>query len=699
MKTKETNTVTFNRFKNIRNNRPFQTEKLTIAELLERWGSMKHMPLMKKSEAEAFSFCEYESSAERKKRNILGVSAIVLDVDLAMTMAEVEEVVEQMGERAFVAYSTYSSEPDQYKVRFILPLAEPVSAASYEQDHLALRAAARLGTPPIDPVSCRAAQIYYVPSSKPGSEDIHFLCVNDNDTPWTLADFPELSDEDRQRLVGRQRSRDEEALVEEDDDGRRGGSKKLEIFQAIDKFVDKYLSGVEPIFAEEMFFIYDDDGYWQPYSLKKFEKILTVDIFEEKTSLDRISTLLSAMKKRCYMEVFPTSERVAEEGDRRYLVCMENGTVDPVAGESVDHSPDNYLRTQMNFAFDPQASCPRWLLFLDEIFEADEDRPQKILLLQEFMGYLLIPCTRFQAMLWLYGRGANGKSVINAVISLLLGEENVSAIPLDRLSKRFQSAQLAGKLANITHEVSTDSVLEDVVLKQAVAGDRIQGERKGKDPFYFASTARFVMAMNHFPRVRDTSHGFFRRIQLITFNRIFKPEEQDRDLLDTLKRELAGIFAWARAGLQRLWEQDGFTAVPSSQAALNEFLEESNPVALFVRDMVIRTDNLTDTDGKGGRSKVLNHDVYRYYHAYCRAKGYMPLSDGRFGREMATQGLPAKKSSSKNYRWLKLRTFADAGMPGVEAPEIAECRSLENEVSDLPSRKPRKARKEVTETD
>ena len=86
------------------------------------------------------------------------------------------------------------------------------------------------------------------------------------------------------------------------------------------------------------------------------------------------------------------------------LLSMANGCIDLDAlirsGMTTveSHSPLFFTLTCLPFAYVPDAQCPRWESFLAEVLEGD---PQRIRLLQEWIGYCLIPSTQFQKFLLL----------------------------------------------------------------------------------------------------------------------------------------------------------------------------------------------------------------------------------------------------------------------------------------------------------
>jgi phage/plasmid-associated DNA primase len=58
-----------------------------------------------------------------------------------------------------------------------------------------------------------------------------------------------------------------------------------------------------------------------------------------------------------------------------------------------------------------------------------------------------------QKFVLLYGEGANSKSVVLAVLTQLLGPDNISHVPLKMFGERFQLTTAIGKLANIAAEI------------------------------------------------------------------------------------------------------------------------------------------------------------------------------------------------------------------------------------------------------
>ena len=82
--------------------------------------------------------------------------------------------------------------------------------------------------------------------------------------------------------------------------------------------------------------------------------------------------------------------------------------------------------------------------------------------------------------------------------------------------------------------------LNEARMKALTGGDPITARVLYRDWFTFKPVAKFWLAFNHRPTVTDGSHGFWRRVHMIPFNRQFDPETEP-DLADKLRAEAPGV--------------------------------------------------------------------------------------------------------------------------------------------------------------
>ena len=115
-------------------------------------------------------------------------------------------------------------------------------------------------------------------------------------------------------------------------------------------------------------------------------------------------------------------------------------------------SPDYLTTTQIPITYDPDARCPAWDKFLNEVFPEEGGAE----LLIEVIALCMIPLTTMQKSIVLLGTGNNGKGVFLRGLEKAIGRNNISNVALHKLSgpqERFNLGPIVGKLVNIFGDI------------------------------------------------------------------------------------------------------------------------------------------------------------------------------------------------------------------------------------------------------
>ena len=283
---------------------------------------------------------------------------------------------------------------------------------------------------------------------------------------------------------------------------------------------------------------------------------------------------------------------------------------------------EDYITVQLPIAYDATAECPRFLQFMDEIFECDNDKDAKIRCVLEAIGYSLTTDTKYEKFIMLIGSGANGKSVLLSVLESLVGSKLVSAVQPSQFDNKFQRAHLAGKLINIVTEIAEGAEIADAQLKAIVSGELTTAEHKLKPPFDFNPYATCWFGTNHMPHTRDFSEALFRRAIILKFNNKFNEGSAkcDPDLKDKLKKELPGILNVALNAYALLGRIGRFTTPNESREAAKDWRLESDQIAQFFEDECIFQSN----------SSLESSSIYMNYKIWAEGAGIYKMM-GRKG--------------------------------------------------------------------
>jgi P4 family phage/plasmid primase-like protien len=296
-----------------------------------------------------------------------------------------------------------------------------------------------------------------------------------------------------------------------------------------------------------------------------------------------------------------------------------------------EHTPKYFSLARLPYNYEKDAQCPKWLAFLDDVMEGDGER---IKLLQQWAGYLLTSASRsplvsalkFQKFLLIAGEGGNGKTVFATILEKMVGEENVSHIPLSSFDKPFALCPTLGKILNSTSESSHGlSELCETMLKSYTSGDRMTFERKFREPISAHPTAKVMISTNQLPNFTDKSNGIWRRMLFVPFDKTIPIDEQNPELANELAKELPGIFNWAYEGLQKLTEAGRFIEPARCKEAISEYRRDTNPARVFLEENYVEG---FEFEG------IPCGEMYQSYVAWCNQNGYHPLNASNSGKEV-----------------------------------------------------------------
>lgn len=273
------------------------------------------------------------------------------------------------------------------------------------------------------------------------------------------------------------------------------------------------------------------------------------------------------------------------DSSRSYL-SFSNGLVDvhqllregraPV----IDHSPAWFSPSVLPFAYNPEATYEQWQKFIDDVVPDKEAQ----LLLQEWFGYSLTQDSSFHHFMLLEGAARAGKGTLVRVLQGLVGENNRSAIALERFGDNFALCNLYGKQLNVCNEATKITPTIEEILKSLTGEDENEFDRKHKSTLKFKNRAKIVITSNARPPFK--SEGSLERMLVIHFEAVVPPEKRIPGLSDILlQNESSGIFNWAIQGYIRLRQNGKFTEPKAMVEQKAEIRREDNPEVVFIENL------------------------------------------------------------------------------------------------------------------
>lgn len=210
------------------------------------------------------------------------------------------------------------------------------------------------------------------------------------------------------------------------------------------------------------------------------------------------------------------------------------------------------------------------------------------------------------------------------ILSHLIGHENTCSVELQQFEKRFGTHEIEQKLVNIVAELPFKHISDVATFKSIVSGDTIMADVKYRDRIKIQPYCKHIFTTNSLPQVADTTDGFYRRLNILLFEKKFDVNN-DFDITIFYKQE--NIDYLANIGLReylKLLNSHNlkFANEEESQQILKEYKMSNDTVLGFLneKDLFIYIYN----------KDVRTPEMWSMYRSYCTNNGLCPIKKHEF---------------------------------------------------------------------
>lgn len=310
-----------------------------------------------------------------------------------------------------------------------------------------------------------------------------------------------------------------------------------------------------------------------------------------------------------------------------FALNTPGGVVNLATGRVKPHAREDRM-TKLATAT-PRGQAPRWRAFLADVTGGDTDLQAY---LQRMVGYSLTGATSAHALFFLYGTGANGKSVFVNVVSTILGDYAASA-PMDTFMETRgdrHPTDLAGlRGARFVSAVETEQGRRwnESKVKAITGGDKVSARFMRQDFFEYVPQFKLVIAGNHKPSIRNVDEAMKRRLHLIPFTVTIPPAKRDGQLTEKLLAERDGILAWAVEG-GLLWRRHGLQPPTCVVSATEEYFDEEDAIGDFLEEEAQRHP----------QARVAVAEVFQRWQEWATRRGEYVGTSRWLAQQLANRG-------------------------------------------------------------
>ena len=340
-----------------------------------------------------------------------------------------------------------------------------------------------------------------------------------------------------------------------------------------------------------------------------------------------------------------------------WLLNTPGGIVDLKTGMRGPHNRERRM-TKVTTAT-PQGPCPVWRSFLGNVTGDDEELQNY---LQRVVGYCLTGDISTHALFFLYGTGANGKSVFVNVISTVLGDYAANA-PMDTFMETRTDrhptdlAGLRGARFVSATETEQGRRWNESKIKAITGGDHITARLMHQDFFTYTPQFKLLIAGNHKPAIRNIDEAMRRRMHLIPFTITVPTDKRDPLLTEKLLAERDGILAWALEGCL-LWQSQGLKQPPSVVQATEEYFESEDAMGRWIAERC----------NEAANCKALTGTLFTDWKQWAELSGEYVGSQRRFSDALLAKRFEKWRNSMGVRGYLGLDLKQPTSMPAYSHP-------------------------------
>jgi P4 family phage/plasmid primase-like protien len=408
----------------------------------------------------------------------------------------------------------------------------------------------------------------------------------------------------------------------------------------------------------DILYVYNiESGIWEPEG----------EIFIHQALVNRLMLEVKPHYQQD-VEYFIKGESYRNIAETPNLIALRNGVLDVTKQELLEKSPGYFILSKLPVNFDIIAECPLIIKFLTEVFGE-----KQLTALQEALGYTLHKYPLFEKAFMLIGDGANGKSTFLNLLQTFLGIKNYSNVTLQELCfDRFASANLYGKMANISADLPKTAISTSGRFKMLTGRDMINAQFKQKNAFQFLNTAKMWFSCNEFPQTTEDTLAYVRRWKIFNCQNVFIGEKADPRLLEklTTEEELSGFLNWTMEGLKRLLTNGKFSVTETEETIRENILKLSNPTKAFLEANIEKSNSSNDF--------IIETELYADFVTFCDKENLPTVRKSQFTQAL-TEFIPEAKQTKQRIlgKPAKVYQYIKRTVPTVPSDLFASEKNLQ----------------------
>jgi len=207
-------------------------------------------------------------------------------------------------------------------------------------------------------------------------------------------------------------------------------------------------------------------------------------------------------------------------------------------------------------------------------------------------------------------------------------------------------AKIKDKIVNYGTDINLNRI-DAGLFKTLASGEPVEARLPYGEPFTISDYAKLIFNVNRLDNANiEHTHGFYRRILILPFNKTIPEEKQDKNLHKKILLDKAGVLNWIIQGAESVIRNEDIFVSKECEQFKARFIKETDSASLF-----IESENYV----KDKTKKVLLSELYESYKNFCVDDGYNKLGKKNFSKRLEALGYERTKASQNKDCFLLIK--------------------------------------------
>ncbi len=223
-------------------------------------------------------------------------------------------------------------------------------------------------------------------------------------------------------------------------------------------------------------------------------------------SLNEKKNIFKFVKLELELENFSMPDAIKKANKNGYLLPFLNGVLNTKTFEFVSHDPNYFIKFLIPLKYSKEDLIEK-TKFYDFLNSITNNNPMRLKVLRACLHLIFTNKINSQLALYIYGPDYTGKTILIKILEYLLRGGAISSYTVPKITTKFRTSDIVGKILLILKEVSTYKLKEARIIKKIIEQKEMESRETYEKSFMFNPSTFVILNSDNLWDVNNVTKG------------------------------------------------------------------------------------------------------------------------------------------------------------------------------------------------